>query len=187
MPLNAKLIMFNVPSGKEELDATRRFYQELFGLPFSRTWTDLSLCYYAPISIDGTMFSVKKPQKGDDDKPFPIFAVDDMKEATTTLLKEGGSLIGEPFDLPLHDRGFEEYHSALIQDGVKEEAFTKRIGIAQWMRDPAGNLVVLFQLDEHSEYAFKTGKYRVPMSKEQLDKWAWECAKAEELKFPEPK
>jgi hypothetical protein len=73
------------------------------------------------------MFSVKVPQKLDDDKPFAIFAVDNMKEALTSLLSVGASLIGEQFDLPLHERGYNEYKTSLLGAGVPLDAFTNSL------------------------------------------------------------
>lgn len=179
-----KLILFVMPAERENLVKTSQYYETLFGMEFSRTWTDLVKVFYAPISIDATMFSVewRALVPGEDHlTPFPVFAVPDLDEWEEKLVKLGGKVWGPRFELPIAESGMPKYRETMLGFGLHESQITNKVGTMRRMQDPNGNQMCLLQPDPHSLYAFKLGPYRVGMTQEQMDKWKQELKDAREL------
>src|SRR5271166_945196 len=103
--------MIVMPAERETVLKTADFYSHIFGIEFSRTWTDLAKVFYAPISIDATMFGVEWRQRSPNEKtmPFPLFAVDDLDTAEQELVELGGQMIDERFELPIAEQGLARY------------------------------------------------------------------------------
>jgi predicted enzyme related to lactoylglutathione lyase len=183
VPFKAKLCMFVMPAERETLVPTAKLYSHLLSIEFSRTWTDDVKCLYAPISIDATMFGVEWRRRAPGQKatPFPIFAVDDLEAAEIELTELGGTLDGERFDLPIAPQGLPQYRETMLRLGLHESQLTDRVGVARQMVDPNGNVFGLIQPDPHSQYAFKTGPYRIGMTADQMTKWQEELAAARQL------
>jgi predicted enzyme related to lactoylglutathione lyase len=183
VPFKAKLCMFVMPAERDTLVKTAKLYSHIFGIEFSRTWTDQVKCLYAPISIDATMFSVEWRERGPGETgtPFPIFAVDDLDVAERELQELGGRLDGERFELPIAKQGLPKYRETMMRLGLHESQLTDRVGVARQMSDPSGNVFGLIQPDAHSQYAFKTGPYRIGMTAEQMAKWQDELTDTKQL------
>lgn len=183
MPFKAKLCMFVMPAEQGTLVRTARLYSHLLAIEFSRTWTDEVKCLYAPISIDATMFSVewRRRAPGQLAIPFPIFAVDDLDAAEKELVELGGTLDGERFELPIAKQGLAQYRETMLKLGLHESQLTDRVGVARQMVDPSRNYFGLIQPDSHSQYAFKTGPYRIGMTADQMAKWQEELVAAKSL------
>ena len=185
MPLNAKLGMVVVPSKREDLARCGEFYSEIFGIRFIRTATDLTKTLYAPISIDGTMFSIEGrdvvPERTENDSARAIFIVDDLGEAEEKLVALGGTLVGDRFTLPMSDKVYESHFKSMTDMGRHPEQISRRLGEMRRMRDPAGNLIALFRIEADSEFWFKTGAYRVGMSINQIEHWKKEIEVVESL------
>lgn len=184
MQFEPKLIMFVMPSERETLLATTAFHEELIGLKMSRTWTDEVKVFYAPISIDATMFAVEWRHlfPGEEKlSPFPVYAVDDLDQYEEKMEELGGTLIGERFELPIAKSGMPIYIEHMTKLGIPESLITDRVGVMRRMYDPNKNLVCLLQPDPHSMYAFKLGPYRVNMTIDQIKKWEKELEDVKRL------
>lgn len=184
MTFKPKLIMFVMPAERDRLVQTTRFYEWFFDIEFSRTWTDLVKVFYAPISIDATMFAVEWRELVPDEErltPFPVFAVPDLDQAEKELQSLGGQLWGPRFELPIAPQGMAKYRETMLKLGLHESQITSRVGVMRRMKDPNGNQVALLQPDPHSMYAFKLGPFRVGMTAEQMEKWKQELEDARQL------
>jgi predicted enzyme related to lactoylglutathione lyase len=183
VPFKAKLCMLVMPAEKETLVKTAEFYSHIFGIEFSRTWTDLVKVFYAPISIDATMFSVEWRERlpTEETAPFPVFVVDSLDEAEKELQDLGGRLAGDRFELPIAEQGLAKYRQTMLKLGLHESQLTDRVGVARKMTDPNGNALCLLQPDSHSQYAFKTGPYRIGLTADQMAKWQEELEMTKRL------
>lgn len=183
MAFKAKLGMFVMPSEKGTLIETANFYSHIFGIEFSRTWTDFVKVFYAPISIDATMFSVEWRDRPANEKitPFPLFIVDSLDEAEKELVELGGKLFGERFELPIAKQGLPKYREMMLKLGLHEHQITDKVGVARKMMDPNENMLGLLQPDPHSQYAFKTGPFRIGMTVDQMTKWQQELEDSKRL------
>jgi len=171
--LKAKLCMFVMPAEQDTLVKTAEFYSHIFGIEFSRTWTDVVKVFYAPISIDATMFGVEWRDRPptENKMPFPIFVVDSLDEAEQQLQELGGQLVDERFELPIAEQGLQRYRETMLKLGLHESQITNRVGVSRKMMDPNGNMLGLLQPDPHSQYAFKSGPFRIGMTADQMAKW----------------
>ncbi|MFI5776948.1 VOC family protein [Nocardia sp. NPDC051570] len=157
----------------------------MFDIEFSRTWTDIVRVFYAPISIDATMFSVEyrktEAWEAAGQQPFVVIAVDDLDTAMRELCELGGEEVGERFELPIYEEKFSEYEDFLTSHGMHPGAITPSVGTMARLRDPSGNIVNLMQPDPHSQYAFRTGLYKIGISHAQWLKWQNELALTKSL------
>jgi predicted enzyme related to lactoylglutathione lyase len=180
MPFEAKLAIVVMPADRDNCEETARFYSHMFDMEFSRTWTDVVRVFYAPISIDATMFSVeyRKNEEWEDAgrPPFPVIAVDDLETAMRELCELGGEEVGERFELPIFDEKFSEYEKFLTSRGMHPGSITHSVGTMARLRDPAGNVINLLEPAPHSQYAFKTGLFKIGLSHAQWLKWQNELA-----------
>jgi predicted enzyme related to lactoylglutathione lyase len=184
MPFKAKLGMVVMPASAENIEATSAFYSHMFGMEFSRTWTDAVKVYYAPISLDATMFCVEYRHRLDWEErllAMPLIVVDDLEVAVAELTELGGETKEEPFDMPIAPQGMPEYRETMMKKGLHESQITDKVGVMQRMLDPAGSQILLLQPDQHAQYAFRTGIYSIGMSHEQVTFWDHEMAMTRKL------
>ena len=179
----AKLGLVVMPAERELLVQTATFYSRMFGIQFARTVTDLVKVLYAPISIDGTMFSVEWREllPGEQRVPFPVFIVDSLDQAEKELVELGGQLLGERFILPIGDKVMPEHIKAMLELGRHESQITDKVGVMRRMTDPNGTMLCLLELDGDSEYWFKTGPYRIGLTVDQMVQWQKEIELADRV------
>jgi len=185
VPFKAKLCIVVMQAERQNLTATTSFYSRLFGIEFSRTLTDLVKVMYAPISIDGTMFSVewRELYPGEERVAYPVFAVDDLDVAEQELTELGGQVLGERFSLPIDDRVMPEHRRAMLEMGRHESQISDKIGVMRRMTDPNGNMITLFKPESDSDFWFKTGTYRLGLTAEQLELWEKELELARSIEL----
>jgi hypothetical protein len=129
------------------------------------------------------MFSVEWRERSSSEKtmPFPLFIVDNLDEAEREIQELGGKLLDERFELPIAEQGLQKYRETMLKLGLHEAQITNRVGVARKAMDPNENMLGLLQPDSHSQYAFKTGPYRIGMTADQMAKWKEELEEAKRL------
>lgn len=168
MALNAQLIMVNVPA--KDPKASRDFYSALFGIEFAPAWSDEVEGYHAPVSSDGIKLSVQEPGQGQQGLSC-IFAVNNLEEAVQEIEKMGGQATRRSFSMPIAQSAIQAYAACAVRYGVSQELATStmnNLGRAAVVKDPAGNSMVLVELEEHAHFSFKSGPLYEGLTSRQL-------------------
>src|SRR2546423_2011520 len=109
----AKLIQCNVPS--TNIRKSRAFYQVLFSdHDFARSLTDDIESYHQPVSADGIQLTIP-PRQAENEQPMCYFAVDNLDATLSSLERNGGTVLREPFTLDVSPDAFPAYEAQVKQ------------------------------------------------------------------------
>lgn len=161
--MSSKLIQYNVPA--KDIGKLKAFYTLLVQhAEFARSLTSQVTAYHLPISNDGLQFTITQRHSAQE-PPICYFSVDDLRAKIRELTAAGGTVMVEPFDLPVAPEVLNEYQDEFRKN--HKEAPANTVGRAAVLRDPEGNIFGLTELHEHAHWLFKVGKYHEPLNEEQ--------------------
>jgi len=160
----SKLIQYNIPASN--IPKLLSFYATIAGdLEFARSLTALVTSYHLPISKDGLQLTITQRHSAQE-PPIAYFAVENLDETIEAALAEGGSVLVEPFQLPIAPHVLAKYKEEFSKH--HDEASSDSVGRAAVLRDPEGNLFGLTELHEQAHSLFKVGKYYEELDDAQL-------------------
>ena len=121
--------------------------------------------YHLPISKDGLQLTITQRHSAQE-PPIAYFAVESLDETIKALLAEGGSVMVEPFDMPIAPQVADKYSEEFKKH--HEETPSDTVGRAAILRDPEGNLLGLTELHEQAHWLFKFGKHHEGLDQDQI-------------------
>jgi predicted enzyme related to lactoylglutathione lyase len=171
------MIQFNVPA--TDIQKLKSFYSKIFGhLEFARSLGAHTTGYHLPISPDGLQLTIT--QRFSAQEPaVAYFSVGNLDDTIAALIKAGGSVMVQPFDLPLTPELLEKYTNEYKKH--HKEKPSNSVGRSAVMRDPEGNLFGLTELHTQAHWIFKVGRYQKELDAAQKKQHARGFALGKEL------
>ncbi len=185
--MRAKLIFLEVFT--RDTNVSQSFYGALFGVhAFAHLPADRVKTYQMPISSDGIDLHVTEQINQQPPRIVPYFAVDNLRGSIEELTALGGKLIVEPFPANVPKEYFEKFRekaSRTLNRVDPEANITDKLGEVALMLDPDGNPVGLMQPERFVDYAYAWGKFRKPLTEEQLEDHMTALSLSRELLYEE--
>jgi len=154
MATGFKLAVINLPAGDPE--KLSGFYSTLLGIELTRSPTDETHSYSAPISEDGVYLSVKKKERSEEGI-LALFAVDNLENVVAAFQAAGGKLVSK-HALPISPSVKEEYAKGYQKlYGPLDRAVPDTMGVSAVVVDPEGNRIGLMEIEEHAQVMFRVG------------------------------
>jgi len=173
--MKAKLILIEVRADASDKDSMLRFYASLFGDQLARSLTDAVEAYHVPISRDGTWFTLGvRSGSADDPAKAPLsvvchFAVDDLEAAISEVTQAGGRRLTDAIAAEVSPRARDYYGRRLheLDSGHPDEPSDGSFVTTAYVEDPAGNMIALTEVAEHSRVWF--GLTEDPLTTQQVE------------------
>jgi predicted enzyme related to lactoylglutathione lyase len=147
----AKLVMLNIPVTDQKQG--RLFYRSLLGQPLVHSHYDKEHRHHAP-AASGVNIDVGPPQKPGQPM-MAMFAVRSLKNTVKRLTKLGGTVMADNVDIPVapaHKKALGPEWKRLYKADVGSSMGTVTI-----MKDPFDNGIILVEMEDWAEQAFKAG------------------------------
>jgi len=154
MSNQVKLAVVNFPAANPE--KTAEFYSKLLGVELTRSPTDATVSYSAPIE-DGVYLSVKKKERPDEVVTV-FFAVEHLDRAIAAFEAGGGKLLSK-HALPIAPKVQKEYTESFKKLYEQDAHVPSHMGSSAVVSDGEGNRIGLIEVHEHAHVMFKMGKY----------------------------
>jgi predicted enzyme related to lactoylglutathione lyase len=151
-----KLAVINIPA--DDPAKTSALYSKLLNIELTRSPTDDTVAYSAPLSEDGTYISIKKKERPDE-AITAFFAVENLDQATAVFTASGGQVLSK-HELPVSPKASAEYVKQYKKlYGPIDSGVPPKMGTAVVVGDAEGNRIGLIQVEQHAHVFFKVGAH----------------------------
>jgi len=166
--MEARLIACNIPT--EDHAASNTFYAALLGIEPARSLTDQLQSYHLPISNDGQYLWLSDKTVAEE-QPACVFAVDDLDAAINELTQNGGQQMGGIIDAVVAPED-QQYYEDAVKKKDKNSKASAKMGRTGYLRDPDGNVLMLFEVAGGADVFFGTGKHKRGLNQDVLSSHA---------------